>query len=296
MSFSYDVKKELSNIKIEAKINILTELCGAFYFGGYIDGEKLAISSENKYSTDRIWNLIDNLHCKKKLSPIYLSDKSCNLRCIHTIKINFKYNIFENKIGFCTSPYLMNEKLYNCFLRGVFISCGNILDPNSKYHLEINVSNEKLCDTLIEMFESCKSLNISPGVIKRKNKFVIYIKDSQKIIDFLVFIGATKSAMKFMQIKMVKEMRNNINRSTNFETANLSKITSSSAKQVSAIKKLKENNKFNFLPEHLKETAYLRINNPYASLEELSKISKKPVTKSGINHRLKKLVDISEEI
>ena len=171
MSFSYYVKKELSNIKIEAKINILTELCGAFYFGGYIDGEKLAISSENKYSTDRIWNLIDNLHCKKKLSPIYLSDKSCNLRCIHTIKINFKYNIFENKMGFCTSPYLMNEKLYNCFLRGIFIACGNILDPNSKYHLEINVSNEKLCDTLIEMFESCKSLNISPGVIKRKNNF-----------------------------------------------------------------------------------------------------------------------------
>ena len=95
---------------------------------------------------------------------------------------------------------------------------------------------------------------------------------------------------------MVKELRNNINRSTNFETANLSKITSSSAKQVSAIKKLKENNKFNFLPEHLKETANLRINNPYASLEELSKISKKPVTKSGINHRLKKLVDISEKI
>ena len=76
MSFSYDVKKELSNIKIEAKINILTELCGAFYFGGYTDGERLAISSENKYSTDRIWNLIDNLHCKKKLSPLYISDKS----------------------------------------------------------------------------------------------------------------------------------------------------------------------------------------------------------------------------
>ncbi len=190
----------------------------------------------------------------------------------------------------------LQSKLYSYFLSVLFLKYGNITNPEIKYHMEFNLNSKILCDATIYAFENAEPLKVSPSVIKRRNHFVVYLKDSEKITDFLVFIGAQRAAMSMMQIKMVKEVRNNINRSTNFETANLSKITNSSSKHRNAINKIKNTIGLEKLPEPLKETALLRIMNPYMSLNELSKLYEKPISKSGINHRLKKITDIAKTI
>lgn len=190
----------------------------------------------------------------------------------------------------------VRQVLYSNFLSKIFIRYGNITNPEIKYHLEFDLNSKDLCDATIYTFEHSKALGFSPSVIKRRNNFVVYLKDSEKITDFLVFIGAQNAAMEIMQIKMIKEVRNNINRSTNFETANLSKVTNSSAKHIEAINKIKNSIGIEELPEHLRETALLRIMNPYMSLSDLSKLYEKPISKSGINHRLKKIMDIAKEI
>lgn len=188
------------------------------------------------------------------------------------------------------------QSLYAYFLGIIFLKYGNITNPEVKYHLEFNLNSKDLYNAVIYAFEHAKPLKISPSVIKRRCHFIVYLKGSEKITDFLVFIGAQKTAMEIMQIKMVKEVRNNINRSTNFETANLSKITNSSSKHIEAINKIKSTIGLEELPAPLKETALLRIMNPYMSLNELSKLYEKPISKSGINHRLNKIMDIAKDI
>lgn len=191
---------------------------------------------------------------------------------------------------------LKQQLLYAKFLSIMFIKCGNITNPENEYHMEFDLTSPDLCNAVIYTFEHSEALGFSPSSIKRRNHFVIYLKDNEKITDFLVFIGAQKAAMEIMQIKMIKEVRNNINRSTNFETANLSKVTNSSAKHIAAINKIKNSIGLEELPEHLRETALLRIMNPYISLNDLSKLYKNPISKSGINHRLKRIMDIAKEI
>ncbi len=192
--------------------------------------------------------------------------------------------------------YYSSNGNYSDFLKNAFIAHGSIENPENEYHLEFNLPSKKLYDNLVSAFEMCKTINFNPGTIKRRNSYVVYLKGNEKITDFLVLIGAKKSAMELMQIKMVKEVRNNINRTTNFETANLSKVTNSAAKQINAIKKIKNSSGgLESLPEYLQETALLRLSHPYISLIELSKLYKNKISKSGVNHRLKKLIKISDE-
>lgn len=265
MSFSHEVKKELFSLTTISKQQNLAELSSIFYFLN-IDLNKENITfSENKDMLNRIYLLIE------------------------------KSNVELNKDNLNIEKYL-NKKFYSDILRGAFISCGSILNPENEYHLEFNIHSKEICETLSNMFKFCPTLNYSPPVVNRRNKYVIYLKENEKIIDFLTFIGAQQSAMKFIQIKMLKEVRNNVNRSTNFETANLSKITNSSTEQIKAIKKIQKKIGLNSLPEYLKETAILRLNNPYVSLKELSTFYKNPVSKSGVNHRLKKIVKISSTL
>ena len=156
--------------------------------------------------------------------------------------------------------------------------------------------NENSCNLLLKILNSITFLYLDLKIIRRRDNFVLYIKSSDKITDFLTYIDSKNCSMEIMQIKMLKEVRNNVNRTTNFETANLSKITNSSTVQINAIKKIKSTVGLNSLPEHLKETAEIRLSNPYISLQEMTKLYKAPISKSGINHRLKKLLDLAKSL
>lgn len=179
------------------------------------------------------------------------------------------------------------------FLRRVFFLDGYIANPEKEYHLEILTDEIELANLICDLL---KEFGITAKIIEKKYKFATYIKEADSIALFLNIIGAHKSLFKFEDMKALHEMNNQVNRMVNCETANLSKIVNTSVRQIEAIKKIDRSIGLNNLPDGLKEIAELRINNPEIGLEELGKMLKTPISKSGVNHRLKKLEEIAREI
>lgn len=180
------------------------------------------------------------------------------------------------------------EENQKAIIRGAFMGSGSVNNPEKEYHLEVDLGNN---ENLIEIIKILQQLGI--GV--KTFGLAIYIKEGEEISKFLALIGANKAVMQFEDIRIQKEMRGKVNRLVNCETANLNKTINASIQQIAAIKKLKETGKFSKLDDNLKEIAELRIQNPNVSLIELGKLLKNPVGKSGVNYRLKKIIEISEE-
>ncbi len=191
---------------------------------------------------------------------------------------------------------LENECCVASFLRGAFLACGTVTDPRRDYHLELYVPHMKLAGDLHALLAEAPGLLLDPGITKRKGAYIIYLKDSERIADMLAYIGAPGAAMELMQAKMVKEVRNYVNRTTNFETANISKTAAAAARQLQAIQLLDEKIGLAALPEDLREIAALRRDSPELSLRELGEALSEPLSRSGVNHRLKRLVELARQM
>ena len=189
----------------------------------------------------------------------------------------------------------LNECCIKSILKGAFLGSGCIVDPNLDYHFEVTFKNKACADYFIHLLSV---LDFMPRIVKRKKIYNVYIKDSDQISLFLSLIGASNAMLKFEQIRVEKEVKNNINRSINCETANLAKTIKSSVAQIDAINKLKANGVFETLNDKLKYTANLRLKYPNESLEFISKKTEEKgyITKSGLKHRLDKIIAISEQI
>lgn len=187
----------------------------------------------------------------------------------------------------------LSEDEIKYILKGVYLSSGCIVNPNIDYNFEIIIKNKICCNYVIKLLEV---LDFSPRYIKRKSSYVIYIKDSEQISTFLSLIGASNALLKFEQIRVEKDVKNNINRNVNCETANLVKTVSTAVMQINAINKLKKMHKFSSLDDKLKDIANLRVKYPEASYDKLSKISVEKISKSGIKHRLDKIIDIQKRL
>ncbi len=182
------------------------------------------------------------------------------------------------------------------FLRGVFLTCGTINDPNKNYHLEFVVPYLNLSKDLKLFIDDYDELNVTPKSITRNSNYVIYFKDSESIEDLLTVMGAQASSLELMSVKIIKDVRNNVNRKLNFENANLDKTIDASARQINAIEHIKNTVGLAYLPQDLQELAKLRLENPDMSLREIQENLSTPLTRSGVNHRLKKLCTIAEQI
>lgn len=204
-----------------------------------------------------------------------------------------KNELLELKMWDMNSSMKQDEQLARLCIREAFIKAGSINDPNKKYHLEVMFKTKNKAE---EMQSLLKNFNINAKIIKRENEYMLYLKDGEEISEFLALIGANNSVIKFEEIRVLKETRNDINRLVNCETANLNKTINASVKQIEDIKLIKKKHKFSSLPENLQEIAELRISNPDVSLVELGKMLKEPIGKSGVNHRLKKIASIAEEL
>lgn len=204
-----------------------------------------------------------------------------------------KNELLELKMWDMNSSMKQDEQLARLCIREAFIKSGSINDPNKKYHLEIMFKIKKKAQ---EMQQLLNNFNINAKIIKREKDYMLYLKDGEEISEFLALIGANSSVIKFEEIRVLKETRNDINRLVNCETANLNKTINAAVKQIEDIKLIKKKNKFSSLPENLQEIAELRIENPDVSLIELGKMLKEPIGKSGVNHRLKKISSIAEEL
>lgn len=206
---------------------------------------------------------------------------------------DIKNELLELKMWDINSNMKQNEQIARLCIREAFIKSGSMNDPNKKYHLQIMFKTKKKAE---EMQVLLLNFNIHAKIIKKEKEYMLYLKDGEEISNFLALIGANKSVIKFEEVRVLKETRNDINRLVNCETANLNKTINTAVKQIEDIKLIKKKNKFNSLPEGLKEIAELRIENPDISLAELGKLLKEPIGKSGVNHRLKKISQIAEEL
>ena len=178
------------------------------------------------------------------------------------------------------------------FLRGAFLAGGSVTDPAKRYHLELITSHYKVSR---ETYALLLDVGFSPKELSRGGSGVLYFKQNNYIEDFLTAIGAPVCAMGVMEAKVEKDLRNGINRRVNCETANLTKVVDASIEQVAAIRKLQKQGRLKELPPKLRETARLRLDNPEATLQELAAMQDPPVSKSAMNHRMRKLVALADE-
>ena len=173
------------------------------------------------------------------------------------------------------------------------MGAGSISNPKSKYHLEIVFQTE---ENALKINHILNHFEINRKVLQRAKNYIVYIKDGEDISNFLAFIGANKSVLKFEENRVIRDVRNNVNRIVNCETANLNKVIQTAVKQIEDIKLIKKKNKFNDLNAGEKELAELRLKNPEASLTELGKMLKKPISKSGVNHRMRAIEELANEL
>ena len=280
MSFSTELKEEISKTEnLSNKEAVKYELL-VYLISSNITQEKskTKFSTENEYNINRFSRLLSNMG---------INDYDISIQGkLFVITVN------SEQIKLIEYVQELSNDQIKWLIRGTYLGAGSINNPEKKYHLEIGIAQKEDAERLIEYL---KLFGIKSNVIEKGNQYSIYIKDGEEISKFLALLGANKSVLKFEEIRVQREMNNKINRIVNCETANLNKTINASIEQVEAIRKLKQSGNFERLDEPLKEIAELRLENPNASLIELGKMLKKPVGKSGVNYRLKKIMEIANE-
>lgn len=295
MSFSYDIKQELNkNSNLANKDIVKQELIGYLLSGNTSVGKdkKIKFSTESDYNINRFSKLLANLNINHGIN---ISGKTfcvtIKIKEIDWIEIKEDNIIIKDKKEE-KQKTKESEEYQKALIRGLFMGAGSINNPENKYHLEMIVANE---ESLKQIKTILENLGIQIKTLHTKQKYSLYLKEGEEISKFLALIGANKAVMQFEDIRIQREMRGKVNRLVNCESANLNKTINASIEQIAAIKKLKEMKKFNKLDDNLKEIANLRLENPDMSLIELGKLLKNPVGKSGVNYRLKKIMEIANE-
>ena len=313
MSFSSRVKNELCRVPIKNDCCKFAELAAIIHTGGSIqltgrERISLRISTENACIARRVFTLLKELYnihtevlvrrnkrlrknnnyvlvvpqiaySKKILSDTYLFYKNDQGR------ISIYHDIHENLIK--------NECCKRAYLRGAFLGGGSVSDPEKTYHLEFVSRRYEYSLSLCNLLNS---FGLHAQVIERKNNFVVYLKEGEHIVKFLNITGAHAALLDLENIRVYKDMRNNINRIINCETANLGKTVNAAVRQIDNIRYLKSNLGCQDVPPSLREVAELRLAYPDASLKELGEMLDPPMGKSGVNHRLRKLEQLAEDL
>ena len=297
MSFSSDIKQELNKSSdLANKEKVKYELVG-YLLSGNIELENnmkvIKFTTESDYNINRFSKLLTNLNKNHKIE---VAGKNFVIK-LKVKEIEDLIRIINNVVSIneeLKDKILKQEKEENkkAIIRGSFMGAGSINNPENTYHLEIVFHNEENRDFIKELL---KDFQVNVKTIDVKNKKSIYLKEGEEISKLLALIGANKAVMKFEEIRIQREMRGKVNRLVNCETANLNKTINASIEQIAAIKKLQETGKFSKLDENLKEIAILRLENPDIPFADLGKMLKKPVGKSGVNYRLKKIMEIANE-
>lgn len=299
MSFSSEMKEDLSKIaNLNNKELVKYELIGYLMSNNTTVSKKnICYSTINEYNINRFSKLLSNLNILN--FQIELKGKTYK---ITLPKINEIEEIcYEEKDVILSSKFIeqlrniekinMQEELaIKAFVRGIFLGSGSVNNPENKYHLEMILNTFENAKIVKELLEK---MQINMKEMQRKSGYSLYLKEGEEISKILALIGANSAVLKFEEIRVLRDMKNNINRKVNCETANLSKTINAAVKQIEAIKTLQKEGKFESLSESLKEIALIRLENPDASLTELGQMLKNPIGKSGVNHRLKQLEQLA---
>lgn len=308
MSFSSEVKEELSKLSnLANKQMVKYELLGYLTTNHItIEKNKIKFLTENEYNINRFGKLISNLQytnytiemsgknfCitfpKPEIEEIeYLEGKNSK-----PSKSTIKKQELKLNLNVIQSPILQQELLQKAFVRGSFLGGGSINNPKNTNHLEILFSSYQNAEFV---FNILKTYQMEFKILQKKNSYSLYTKDGNNISKFLALIQANQAVLKFEEIRVYRDIRNKVNRKVNCETANLNKTVNAAIEQIEDIRFLEQIGELQNLSNSLKEIAKLRMENPEASLIELGNMLKNPIGKSGVNHRLKSIQNIAEEI
>lgn len=294
MSFSSDVKKELLAINDNARHCQIAMLSAIINICGVYNGENIILSSENSDVIDKAYELIKtifNVELNKSNSyKISVADK---------IIVNNLVNMLDLSTDDTYSDYVINPMVVSsscckrAYIRGAFICSGSVTDPEKNYHLEFSNTDYDHC---VDLKKLIQSFGIEAKIVERKNHYVLYIKEGEQIVDMLNIMSAHKALMELENVRIVKDLRNNLNRIVNCETANINKVVSASVRQINAIEYIRATVGLSYLTPQLQEMARVRLQYPDMSLKELGTKLSPPVGKSGVNHRLSKIIKIEQQL
>ena len=294
MSFSQEVKNELLEIEYEKSCCEKALLYGLCIFSKSFSVLGISIQTENERIARLFRKLIKkycNVNCFIKSSP---KGRSFSVNIDEKSQCDKILGVFgHNEVG----SLKINHSNFDCtdcvnaFLAGAFLACGTVSDPKKDYHLEFTVPFSNLSKSLVTFLEE---MELTPKLSNRKGYNIVYFKGSQAIEDCLYLMGASSAMFEMMNIEIVKDFRNKANRTANCEAANIERTVKASFAHIEAIEKIEKIKGLDYLKKDLKEMAVLRKENPELSLSELSKLS--GLSRSGVNHRLKKILEIAQNL
>ena len=302
MSFALTVKREVSKLPLKEKCCVLAELLGVICFGGTIKNNCLTVKTESAAIARRIFLLTKEcfgvspvIHTKEgrsgSIHTVIVAPEELLPTVLEELRLVKNSHDLKNFISYRLDPELVERDCCKrAVMRGAFLVSGSCMAPDKTYHLEVTTNHLKLSRDFLKILDY---FEIPGKMIIRKSNYVIYLKGSEKIFDFLGNIGASNSMLEFQNVRIIKEVKNNINRMINCESSNLNKTLSASFNQASAIEKIDRTIGIESLEPGLREIARLRLENKDVTLKELGQMLKHPISKSGVNHRLKKLEEIA---
>ena len=310
MSFSSEVKEELSRQADSARHCRIAFLTALFHMAPVLTEDRIGIRTDLEYAAQAFANVL------KKVVQVPVSEERrprgrsweftvtvSGKEQVKSLLEAMKYDLSpdtghcpkQDEIRLILPSRLLLQKTCcrRAYLRGVFLMTGSVSDPSKSYHLEIVFQRQEDALMIVKLMDS---LGFSARVSTRKSRFVVYLKESEQISDLLGAMGATLCLMKLENERILKDIAGNINRQVNFDAANLKKTGVTSKRQREDIEYIERTVGLGTLPVTLQQAAYLRLEMPDASLQELSEASQPHVGKSGINHRLKRLESIAQEL
>lgn len=311
MSFSSEVKEELSRQFHKSRHCQIAEISAILSFAGkleeYQEGVQLSVYTENIFLARKYFILIrETFHAqagivvrrnvylhKNRLFVITMHEQEEIRKVLLAVKWQNEHGEDIRPKGVTNGLLVQKSCCRRAFIRGAFLSAGSMSDPEKSYHFEIVCQEQEHANQLQEIINS---FEMDAKIVRRKKSYVVYLKEGAQIVDILNIMEAHVALMNLENVRILKEMRNFVNRQVNCETANINKTVSAAVKQVEDINYIKSIKGLDSLPDSLKEIALLRLQYPQAALKELGTLLNPPVGKSGVNHRLRKLCQIAEDL
>ena len=312
MSFSSRVKEELSRQLSPARHCQIAETAAIISLCGKIiiseeDRYAIKIHTENvavarKYFTllKKTFNIVTDVSIrrnaylnKNRTYTVTIREHEDALRVLHAAKLLDEHGEVGENLNVVQNVVIQQSCCRRAFIRGAFLASGSLSDPEKFYHFEIVCATEEKAKQLQGIIAT---FDLEAKIVKRKRYYIVYIKEGSQIVDILNVMEAPVALMELENIRILKDMRNSVNRQVNCETANINKTVSAAVKQIEDIEYIRDTIGLENLPENLEEIARERVERPEATLKELGEALDPPVGKSGVNHRLRKLCDIAEQL
>ncbi len=295
MSFSSDIKAELAAIQNETACCDAAQLYGMLEFGRSFSKNGIALQTESRDVITRFSQLLHTV-CRVTADTTPSDKPGLQTASVPAARCETVMERFGHGNEITKRLNRSNLDCDTCayaYLRGAFLACGAVTNPQVDYHLEFNVPYYNLSHDLMTLMGE---IGLLAKCVKRKGNYVIYFKESEQIEDCLTMMGAVSASLELMNVKMIKSIRNTVNRVANCESANIGKTVAASVAQTEAVRRIESTVGFDALPEELRDLCRLRLEFPEYSLRDLGEALNPPISRSGVNHRFQRILEIAESL